>query len=50
MKFTYCLLPTEIPAVGMTVTSVAVSRKLSITWREEFSSWWFVSLRTGELA
>jgi hypothetical protein len=31
MKLTYCLLPIEIPAVGMTVTSVAARRRLSMT-------------------
>lgn len=36
MKFTYCVVPTAIPAVGMIVTSVPASPRLWITWREKF--------------
>ena len=35
MKLTYCVVPTEIPAVGMTVTSVTARFRLAITWREK---------------
>src|SRR5690606_2580467 len=35
MKFTYCVEPTEIPAVGMTVTSWAARPRLAITCREK---------------
>ena len=48
MKFTYCVVPMDIPAVGMTVTSVAARLRLAITCREKSGNGRFES--TGEPA
>ena len=45
VKFTNCQVPTEIAAVGITVTSAADRLRLAITWREKLGR----SFATGEL-